>query len=328
MNSTAVMSGTASRSSAKDRLEHTAIVIPTCNAVSNWVELRSALDVQGISADQVLIVDSSSTDNTRQLAADAGYRILEISREQFGHGRTRKMAAAQLPWADTLIYLTQDAIPCDERCFETLLDSFENDGVGAAYGRQLPREQADPIERHARLFNYPSASYVRDFSSRREFGFRSIYFSNSFAAYRRCALEDVGGFDDDALVSEEVSVAARMLMVGWKIAYNAEARVVHSHSFSISDEFCRYFDIAAEHDRERWMLEIFGKVGHQGRAFMTSQLNYLLAQDAKLIPISLASNLSKWCAYQLGIRQSYIPLWVKKHLSKQPNYWQKKAIRC
>ena len=69
--------------------------------------------------------------------------------------------------AEILIYLTQDAVPFDADAFANLVAHFEDAEIGAAYGRQLPREKASPIEAHARHFSYPAASRVRSWESRR-----------------------------------------------------------------------------------------------------------------------------------------------------------------
>ena len=82
-----------------DLLRKTGIVIPTYNAARYWDRLQAALNQQGILREQVLIVDSSSTDDTRKLAKRAGYRLKQISKESFRHGATRQMAAESLPWA-------------------------------------------------------------------------------------------------------------------------------------------------------------------------------------------------------------------------------------
>jgi rhamnosyltransferase len=312
----------AIRAAWNARLRNTGIVIPTYNAGKDWNRLRAGLALQGIAPEQVLIVDSSSTDDTRRKAQEAGYRLIVIAKAQFGHGKTRQMAAKQIPWAETLIYMTQDACPQGKDSFERLIEVFDDPQIGAAYGRQVAREDASAIERHARLFNYSASSYVRDFASREVYGFGATFFSNTFAAYRTRALESVGGFRKDALVSEEVSVAARMLMAGWKIAYCAEAAVIHSHRPTIRHQFSRYFDIAVQHGREQWILDTFGTVGNRGRAFVASELKYLLANDWKEIPFAVVLTLAKWCGYKAGRCEKSWPLWMKKALSGQPGYWR------
>ena len=308
--------------SAKARLRKTGIIIPTYNAAGYWPRLRAALDEQGVEKKQVLIVDSTSTDNTRELAQEAGYRLLVIPQSSFRHGATRQMAAGHLGWAEFLVFLTQDALPSGPDVIPTLLASFDSAAIGGVYGRQTPRQEADAIERHGRLFNYPSVSAVRNLGSREALGFRAACFSNSFAAYRRSALNQVGGFPKNVIVSEEVTVAARMLLAGWNIAYCAEAEVVHSHPLTLRQEFCRYFDIAVHHSRERWLIEEFGKAGGEGFIFVLSELRYLLNTAPQLIPIAFLRNLSKWVAYQAGLRESLMPLKLKRALSNQPTYWQ------
>jgi rhamnosyltransferase len=231
------------------------------------------------------------------------------------------MAADLVPEAEYLVYLTQDAIPYDEHSLANLLQSFDDPRVGAAYGRQLARPQADAIERHGRLFNYPDISARRDFASRTSLGFRSAYFSNSFAAYRRSAFEDVCGFPGHVIVSEDVSAAARMLLKGWSIAYCSEAKVTHSHDLSIRSEFSRYFDISIHHQQESWIIEQFGSVGGEGLKFVLSELRYLANNSPQLIPKALLRSAVKWTAYQCGRRESMLPRWLKRNLSSHPTYW-------
>jgi rhamnosyltransferase len=309
--------------SLQQNLKQTGIVIPTYNAREYWARLRSALDIQGIDPQQILIVDSSSTDGTDNLAEEAGYQVIRIPKSSFRHGRTRQMAVNQMPWAETLVFLTQDAIPYDDCAIVNLIAAFDDPEVGAAYGRQLPREEANAIEAHARLFNYPTVSEVRDLSSRVMLGFRATFFSNSFAAYRRSAFEQAGGFPSDSIVSEDVSVVAQMLMAGWSLAYQANAEVIHSHPMNFREEFSRYFDIAVHHSRTDWILEEFGHVGGEGARFLISEFGYLMRHAPNLIPLATLKNVMKWLGYQMGLREKYLPLWTKQALSAQRTFWKR-----
>ena len=304
------------------------IIIPTCNAGRFWDRLESSLTQQGIASDQVLVVDSSSTDNTRDLVGRAGYGLKRIRRESFRHGATRQMAAESMPWADVLIYLTQDSLPCGDRPIERLLAALEDPEVGAVYGRQLARPEADPIERHARLFNYPDRSELRSLHDRGQLGTRTWFFSNSFAAFRRSAFEEVGGFPKDTIVSEEVTVVARMLMRGWKIAYQADATAIHSHPLTVRQEFSRYFDIGVHHGRESWLLREFGTTNGQGKAFVLSELRFLLENQPSLIPFAALRTVSKFCGYQLGRREQHLAAPIKEALSGQPSFWHDSRVRA
>jgi rhamnosyltransferase len=316
----AEISSWSSLSSAEQRMQRTGLVIPTHNAARYWPRLRAALDVQGFDCSQILVVDSSSTDGTDRFAEQAGYRVVRIPKSTFRHGATRQMATTKMGWADFLVFVTQDAVPCGQNAILNLVAAFDNPNIGAAYGRQLPRAEADAIEAHARIFNYPGHSEMRDFASRETLGFRATFFSNSFAAYRRAALQEVGGFPD-VIVSEEVTTVARMLIAGWSIAYKANAQVTHSHPISVADEFSRYFDIAVHHSREEWILESFGRVGGEGMQFVASELQHLRTHAPHLIPFAMLKNVAKWVGYQIGLREKYLPREFKLALSSQANFW-------
>jgi rhamnosyltransferase len=167
-----------------------------------------------------------------------------------------------------LVFLTQDAVPVGINGIEQLLSGFRDPTVGAAYGRQIARKQSGPIEYHARRFNYPDRSEVRDFASLKRLGIRAAFFSNSFAAYRGTAFKECDGFPRNTIVSEEISVVAQMLMTGWRVAYQSSAEVVHSHSFKMREEFSRYFDIGVHHYRERQIMDHFGRAEGEGLAFV------------------------------------------------------------
>ncbi len=298
-----------------------AVIIPTCNARRHWEKLNAGLRLQGLPADQVLVVDSSSDDGTRELAEVEGYQVARIDRCDFNHGGTRQFALNLVPWASIAIYLTQDAILATPDSIDILLSAFADRRVAAAYGRQLPRVGAGPIEAHARLFNYPPQSEVRDFESRHALGIKAAFLSNSFAAYRVSELTEVGGFPSDVIMAEDAIVAGRLLLAGWKIAYVAEAQVRHSHSFTLAQEFQRYFDTGVYHSQENWLVEKFGKPGGEGMRFVKSELAYLFPRSLHLVPYALLRTASKAIAYQLGFHNPALGANWPRRLSYHKNYW-------
>jgi rhamnosyltransferase len=249
----------------------------------------------------VIVLDSASTDGTPELAKRDGCRVVTIPREDFRHGGTRQYAAELAADADVLVYLTQDSILSDANALAQLIAAFEDPAVGAAYGRQLPRPEANPIEAHARLFNYPSASAIRSLESVATLGFKAIFFSNSFGAYRRTALEQVGGFPKELNFGEDTVVAARLLQRGWKIAYVAEAQAYHSHAYSCREEFERYYKIGELHGSEPWLVRDFGKASGEGSRFVASEIKYLFRRAPWLIPEASLRTGLKYVGYRRGI---------------------------
>ena len=278
------------------------LCIPTLNAGNIWGEFVYALQTQTLQPSEILVLDSSSTDGTPELARRDSCRVVTIPHAEFRHGGTRQHAAELASGADVLVYLTQDSILADANALARLTAVFEDASVGAAYGRQLPRPGANPIEAHARLFNYPPVSAIRSLESTAAIGFKAIFFSNSFGAYRRTALEQAGGFPRESNFGEDTVMAARLLQSGWRIAYIAEAQVYHSHAYSYREEFRRYHRIGQLHVNEPWLLRDFGKASGEGRKFAMSEIQYLSRHAPWLIPEAMLRTGLKYLGYRSGRR--------------------------
>ncbi|MHB8117027.1 MAG: glycosyltransferase [Acidithiobacillus ferrivorans] len=143
------------------------------------------------------------------------------------------MVAERLNDFDMLVYMMQDGIQASPDGLENLVSAFSDPEVGVAYGRQLPRDGASPVEAHTRLFNYLEQSNKRTLADKSKLGIKAAFTSNSFAAYRTKAVFDVGGFPSKLILGEDMVVAARMLLAGWSVAYVADAQVYHSHGYTV-----------------------------------------------------------------------------------------------
>jgi len=275
---------------------------------------------------RVFIVHSGSGDERKRL----GGQEWEVLRAPlpFDHGGTRRWAVERVACSGMdakVIVLATDDVLATESSVNRLVASLSEEGIGAAYGRQLPRPGAGPFEAHARLFNYPDRSEVRSMEDAKRLGFKACFFSDSFAAYRLEALEQVGGFPERAIVGEDVIVAAKLLKAGWKIAYVADACVYHSHDLTPLQEMRRYFDIGVFHARESWILREFGKPEGEGLRFLRSELRYLWQHAPWRIPESFLRAALKYLGYRLGRAERWLPLWFKRWVSVQKHYWDREA---
>jgi rhamnosyltransferase len=308
-------------SSAVD-LSRVAVITPTLNA-ERYLDLFSgSLLAQGIRPDQLLIIDSESKDNTVIRAQSFGFRVHEIPRREFNHGGTRALATTLVPWAEILVYTTQDAILASPKTLATLVGVFENPEIGAAYGRQLPHADADPFARHACAFNYPAQSVLRDFETRRKLGFKAIFLSDTFAAYRRAALESVGNFPLSVIALEDTYVAAKMMLQDWKTAYVADAAVYHSHNLNLVQLFRRYFDTGVLHAREPWLREQYGEPSGEGTRFVRSEIAWISKVNPILVPKVFLRAAAKYLGYQLGRREAKFSNGLKKRLGNLREYWE------
>jgi rhamnosyltransferase len=201
---------------------------------------------------RVLVVNSSSGDGTVEEALRLGAEILVVPRNEFNHGLTRELARRKVD-ADVVAMLTPDAYPTDKGFLERLTAPVRAGDAAVSYGRQVAREGADLVERFGREFNYPAISSTRALDDWSRHGSYTHFCSNACAAWSSAELDAIGGFRP-TLVSEETIAAAELLRRGRKIAYVAEAVVVHSHRHGLADEFARHFDIGYTRERFRPLL--------------------------------------------------------------------------
>ena len=298
------------------------VIIPTWNG-EQWLEkLLTMLEQQTLVPDEILVVDSGSQDGTCGLVCRHNVRLVEIAKEEFDHGGTRTMAAG-LTEAEILIYMTQDAVPAGRDALELLVQPFmDNDIIAATYGRQLANSDATLFSEHLRLFNYPDQSEVRCWGDRSQFGFKTIFISNSFAAYRRDVLAAHGFFLKKLLFGEDTLTVAKLLENGYCVAYVGDACVFHSHNYSIWQDFKRYFDIGVFHKYQGEQLSKFGGPDGAGRRYVHSEMSMLVAHKKYfLLPESLIRNAGKYIAYKLGRRYKKIPRCCAERLSMNRSWW-------
>jgi rhamnosyltransferase len=293
------------------------VVIPTYNA-SRYLDVQlRALRTQTVKDLEILVIDSSSSDKTLDIAKQYSVLTVTIPKEEFDHGGTRTLAGKIRSGGDILVYLTQDALPCDGRTIETLIQPLlAEEKCGAAFGRQIAYQDATPFAKHLRLFNYPPQSCTRTYADRTALGIRAAFCSNSFAAYRRDALDEVGWFMENLLLAEDMHVCARMLMKGYTLRYIAEAVVYHSHNYTVAQEFKRYFDLGVFFEKQRWLLDEFGRPEGEGIRFVRSEFSYLMSQGLlHLFPISLMRSAAKLMGYRLGHYYRHLPQAVLRRVS-------------
>lgn len=278
--------------------------------------LEAVYSQQEVGAFEVNLVDSGSTDATLQIARGYPIRIEQISPHEFHHARTRNFAAS-LGKGPILINLSGDAIPASKRWLRNLLANFGDPGVGAVYGRQLPKpgstmERSDTFDAV-----YGEQRIVKDPGHRNGLGYRFYHFSDVNSAIRRCVWEACP-YPEDLKMFEDLAIAKAILDAGWKIVYEPDAPVFHSHRYSAGQLFKRYFDIGYTlKELEIWdapgtrssLLRDFGKLLRRQFARASKR------GSPRPEPAGVGQSLAKSAGMLLGLNQRFLPLVLKRHLS-------------
>ena len=127
--------------------------------------------------------------------------------------------------------------------------------MAAAYARQPPDKDCDIIERYTRSFNYPKESSVKTKADLDRLGIKTFFCSDVCAAYRRDLFEELGGFESPVIFNEDMFFATNAIEHGYGVAYAAEAKVVHSHNYTMRQQFHRNFDLAVSQKQHPEIFE-------------------------------------------------------------------------
>ena len=303
------------------------VIIPVYKPGAEFLELIERLEHQSVPVRRILLV------NTEQKYWEAfqyehprrkryvNIKMWHISRKEFDHGRTRRDAVKRSA-APVFVMMTQDAMPADEFLLERLIAPLADEGVAVSYARQLPREEAGPVERFTREFNYPEESLVKSKEDIPRLGIKAFFCSNVCAAYRRDIYDRQGGFPRHAIFNEDMIYAAGCIKAGYKIAYTADAMVIHSHQYTNKEQFRRNFDLGvsqAEHP------EIFGSVPSEseGVRLVKKTAQYLRdrGEGRRILPMCVTS-IYKFFGYKLG--KNYKRLSFRRIMKYTMNkaYWE------
>jgi rhamnosyltransferase len=300
----------------------TSIILLTKNGGIIFCEvIEKLLACRGIDQAEILMIDSGSTDLTKEYARQySKIQLFEIESSDFGHGKTRNLGAS-LAKGNILIFLVQDAVPAHPHFLEKLIAPFADTQVAGVYGRQLPRPTTNPVEKFFLESTYPDLPAVRthNLSGRSSIG--SIFFSNVNSAIRRKVWEQVP-FDESLIMSEDQQWAKEVLLKGYAVVYEPAAAVFHAHNYGLSKVFQRNFDSGCS---LRGVVK--DSLAHMARY----ELNFLLAGirqlaqwgSASYIPYFLLNEAARSLGFALGQQSHLLPNWAKYYLSLHKYYWRR-----
>lgn len=299
------------------------VIIPTYKPGKEFEKLIGRLQKQEYPIHKIIIINTR-TDIFPEELNRSNYKIeiTHIEPDQFDHGGTRNMGAGMSD-ADIVVYMTQDAIPVDEKLIGTFAKIFEeNPDIGIAYGRQLPREECNIIERYTRRFNYPEKSLIKTKEDLPKLGIKTFFCSDVCAAYRRNYLLSAGGFENPTIFNEDMIFAGKRIYAGDKVAYVAEAKVIHSHNYTGRQQFHRNFDLAVSQAQHPEVFEGVPSEG-EGIRIVKATAKYLVRNGYpwKVFMLVYQSGC-KYIGYFLGKRYEKLPMWLILKCTSSRKYWK------
>jgi rhamnosyltransferase len=289
------------------------VVILTLNAGPDFAETLDGVFGQKMDSDfEVIVLDSGSTDGTRELARARGAAVHGVPASDFDHGVTRDRGLS-LATGGYVALLVQDAVPLDDRWLAAMVENLEGDPlVAGVYGRQVPRPGSSPLAR-VLVQNAPTAGHERrDQHAGAPGSYRTLpsarrrelaLFDNVSSCLRRSAWEEIPfgrtGFGEDLRWGE------RVLSRGYKLVYEPRSAVVHSH------ERGPLYDLRRHYAEGLLLLDLFGLAPVPTLARLL--LNTLLA-SAHLCRRLMLDEGAGWHALPLAARHA-VPSQMGLYLS-------------
>lgn len=296
------------------------VVIPTLNAAAFLPRLVAALFSQEPTPPlEVILVDSMSTDATRSLAAaDSRVRVVPIP--DFSHGRARNRGAS-VARGEIVVLLTQDALPADGKWLDGLLAPFSDPQVVASYSRQLPNADANPMERFFLLKRFPPGAPVR--RARRgdaPLTLDDVFFSNVSAAIRRETLLR-HPFDEELIMSEDQQFARDVIAAGSVVVYQPGSVVYHSHNYSLTTCFRRYFD-SVYSLRLLFPRHGFGTTASMGASYVMEEVRHMVRHHPLSLPRYFLYNVAKIGGSLAAHVAEWLPRRVVRAMSLHRYHWE------
>lgn len=298
------------------------VIIPTYKPDDKFEKLIDMLEKQSYPIHRIIIINTNERlFYPQNVAYYNNISIEHIEAKDFDHGGTRDMAAKKSD-SDIMVFMTQDAVPENEYLIEHLVSAFDADEVGAAYARQLPEDSCREIEKFTRSFNYPDKNSIKSQADINALGIKTYFCSNVCAAYKKELYVSLGGFIKHTIFNEDMIFAGRMIQSGMKIAYCAEAKVIHSHNYTNMQQLKRNFDLAVS---QKDNPEIFYGIKSEGEGMklviQTAKHCFKIAKPWLIFELVVKSGF-KYLGYKLGLAYDKLPMWLVIKLTMNKEYWK------
>ncbi|MEM9035823.1 MAG: glycosyltransferase family A protein [Actinomycetota bacterium] len=256
------------------------IVVRALNEAEHLPALYEGLAAQTRLPDEVILVDSGSTDDSVAISEAAGARIVHIRPGDFSFGRALNIGC-DAAMGEVLVFVSAHVYPVDEQWLANLVAPFDDPDVVLSYGGQTGDHRTKFSEMELMRRWFPDRSDPDQ---------QHPFCNNANCAVRRSAWE-AQPYDEELTGLEDLHWAQRALGTGGRLAYRADAAIVHVHEEPLSKTVNRYRREAIAHkrifgDQRMGRLEAFGLfLANTGRDYAAAVPRRKLLRNLAAIPL-------------------------------------------
>jgi len=196
----------------------TSIIIRALNEGKFIGKLLYGLYQQSKLPNEIILVDSGSTDETLLIASSYGVQIVKISKEEFTFGRSLNIGCNKAS-GDILIFLSAHVYPSHKDWLQNILKPFKNESVVCSYGKQRGNSLTKYSENQIFLSYFPDQIDA----------IKTPYFCNNANCAIRKNQWEKEIYNESLTGLEDLDWAKKQYQKGWTIFYVPEAEVIHVH---------------------------------------------------------------------------------------------------
>lgn len=302
----------------KDR--SVSVILPTRNVEENIGQLLDDILNQDYSGEIDILVMDSSDDRTPEIARSYGQQVVRIEPDDYNYGGTRNLGV-QMTKGEFCVFLSADIKIANRQWLVNLIRHFEDNLVAGVYSRQIPWPDASPMEQFSRLRFYPRERKIFELCQDSRLRMEELFFSNVSSAIRRSVYERFPL--PEMLKTEEWVWVRTVLKAGFRVVYEPESTVYHSHNYSLAQVFREYFDSGAS------FTAVFPGTNFSSASLFGSGISYLLEEIAflartrnvRMMPYALLYEFIKGMGLLLGTGYRRLPERLRRRFTKKRNHW-------
>ncbi|MCB0643290.1 MAG: glycosyltransferase family 2 protein [Phaeodactylibacter sp.] len=275
------------------------IIIRCLNEEKHIGKLLSRIMAQQYKQVEIIVVDSGSTDATLSIAERFPTKIIHIKPEDFSFGYALNVGC-EAASGDILLFASAHVYPLYNDWLDLMLTPFrQSEKVALTYGQQRGNEITRYAEHQIFAKWFPNESTLNQ---------KHPFCNNANCAIRR-TLWKAYPFDETLTGLEDLAWAKNIQELGWQIAYQAKATIVHLHEESWKSVFNRYrrealaLRLIMKHEKFNFITCLTLLLRNLSSDYANARRDRVLLKN--LYPIFLFRLMQFWGTYK-GYKQSYL----------------------
>lgn len=218
------------------------IICPLYNAEKYIVNLDESIKNQNVNDIEVDVhyVLTRCNDKTEEILKSKGSIYTIVEKEEFSHSLTRENIGLKVD-GDIIVFISQDINPKNNDWLLNLVSPIIEGECEASFSRQICTNNS--IEKYTRECNYPSKSRIVSKKDIPQYGLLTFFYSDASSAINSKVYKELNAYDGKKLIiNEDMYLAHKIIMNGYRIKYCANSEIDHSHTFTLKQLFDRYYD--------------------------------------------------------------------------------------